>query len=362
MKIRFFNKFVLAMFLLVAGAACTPKADKSRQISQDFFVSAAPEDFQRPAVVKANGKVDRSACEESLSRALCETDSTSGQISANWSRIPCSPKSTDFLPILMRIYDETPDMMRVSLCSLDRIFLSNQIPSTAFASSIVDSNGVMVGGYVGFRKESFLKQPSSLALMTWKEQLAFGGSSQFLSNDPTLVQMNYNLKMEALDADGLFYVLMHELGHLIDFNNGINMGSRQVSNRPSSMAWKNLSWLSDASPLAEAKFLMQDQFCFYNCEKALDIANAIEIYSSLSKSGFVTSYSGTNPIEDFAEFWAWHLALKYKNAEFIAEVPGSGKIDLTHSWPQNQLIQKKLAFIDQLWNSSTLKVDNHEKH
>jgi hypothetical protein len=347
----------LALSTLFAGCSQQnnlASASAPKRLSDDFYVTVVTKGQSLPmaAIVSLQPVDDKQSCEQSLTRAACSTTASAAEITSNYSSIRCAADSAQFVPALMDIYEEMPARMRVSLCSLDRIFISDGITSTAFASSVTDEMGSITGGFVGMRKGTFLAQPKTSQLVTWKEQLAFGGSTQFLANDPKLVQMNYDLKMSTLKSDGLFYVLMHELGHLIDFNNHVN------SPQGMDTAWSKLSWANSDSPLASATFLKRDDFCFYNCSSYLDPRDAKAIYSSLAQSSFVTTYAASNPYEDFAENWAWHMMEQNKNPDYQITVPGEGVVDMNQVFKANAKIQKKIEFIDVLWNRTDLQIDN----
>jgi hypothetical protein len=350
-------RFLLLALLALSGFACS-KPNRTEQLSHDFYVTEVSDDFssrfEDKLFQETPAKLDsREACEVSLKQAVCETTAGTPVITRNPLAVQCSPDSSKYVPALMEIFDETPEKMRLSLCSLEKIFISDAITSTAFASALTNGFGEIVGGYVGFKKGTFVEQPSTHDLVSWKEQLAFGGSTVFLANDPSLVQISYDLKMTTLKKDGLFYVLMHELGHLIDFNN-------QVNSRFAPTGWSRLSWKTADTPLDSARFAHQEDFCFYDCSSYLKREQGLEIYTSLRDSAFMTSYAGQNNYEDFAEFWAWHLMLGSKDPKFEITIPGETTIDLMPAFAANPKLKAKLDFVDQLWNSASLKIDNRK--
>ena len=150
-------------------------------------------------------------------------------------------------------------------------------------------------------------------------------------------------------------VLMHELGHLIDFNNDVNSSSGSVTE------WSRFSWDAGSStPLHQATFYTRDDFCFYDCRSFLSPSAAAEIYTSLQNSAFITTYSSSNPWEDFADFWTWHLMIQYKNPDFEITVPGEITLKMNEGFSSNPQIKSKLDFIGRLWNSTELKVDNRQ--
>jgi hypothetical protein len=349
------KKLILLVGFLVTGCGASNGVSQlPKQLSDDFYVTVAKVGKALPAsaVLKLQPVDDKASCEQALTQAVCETNASAQQITYGYASIKCSPQSSKYVPALMDIYEEMPEKMRASLCSLDRVFISDGITSTAFASSITDSFGNTTGGYIGMRKGTFLSQPTSAQIVSWKEQLAYGGSTVFLANDPKLVQINYDLKLSVLKSDGLFYVLMHELGHLIDFNNHVNSQSSAAT------AWARMSWENAQTPLADATFTHRDDFCFYNCSSYLDPRDAKAIYTSLSESGFVTTYAAQTPYEDFAENWAWHMMELSKSPNYTITIPGEGTVDMNQVFKSNAKIQKKIDFVDRLWNDPKLVIDN----
>ena len=356
--------FALSTFLAL-GSGCTKQPNAASAEAHDFFATVAPANWKANVALISTGN-DLADCEQSLGQAVCETDASSDEIQSNLLGVQCSSNSKQYLPTLMKIVREMPERIRPSICSVYRLFISDNIASTAYASPILSSiTGEIQGAYIGSRKSTFLRQPSIQALATWKEQLVFGGSQNFLSYDPRLVQISYGLKTTVVDNDALFYVLVHELGHLIDFKNSINqtdcgdgLHSRDSECRPLPDSWGALSWEKSGAPLSGYEYYMREFFCFYGCNSHVDMKNATSIYQSMQQSAFLTSYSGVNPMEDFAEFWAWYVMIHNKDPHFKISVPGESEIDMNIAFTQNPKIMRKLDYIDRLWNSPNLKIKN----
>ena len=357
--------------LLIAVGCSNPKSNQtlnqtSSIESQHLFVSYAPTDWVNSVTVLSNFTTpsDRAACEMALQKAVCETTLSADELHVHWSNASCAADSAKYVPAIMAFYDEMPERLRPSLCSINKIFISEGITSTAFASPILnDPEGAPIGAYIGARKSTFLQQPTARALVTWKEQLPFGGSQTFLANDPKLLQINYGIKTQ-LSADGLFYVLIHEMGHLIDFNNhavqtNCARNDRFPGCRPVAGTFSALSWSSYDFPLRNASYLKQDQFCYYNCSGGtISSDDAFDIYSSMVRSAFITPYSGVNMGEDFAEFFVWNLLSRYKGVDYRVQFPGHGEIDMNQGLVNSPLIHEKLEFMDRLWNTPGLKISN----
>lgn len=144
---------------------------------------------------------------------------------------------------------------------------------------------------------------------------------------------------------------MHELGHLIDFNN-------QINSRSSATTWSRFSWVSADTPLKHASFAYRDDFCFYDCDRYLKSSQAKEIYTSLRESDFPTTYAAVNNFEDFAEYWTWHLIRLEKDPSFTIEIPGEVTLVMNDVFVDNPRIKTKMDYIGKLWNSADLRIDN----
>jgi hypothetical protein len=69
----------------------------------------------------------------------------------------------------------------------------------------------------------------------------------------------------------------------------------------------------------------------------------------MAKSGFITTYSAMSPTEDFAEFFAWYVMIRFKSPLYRIQIPGHGVIDMNSNFTNNPLIAAKLNFVDSLW-------------
>jgi hypothetical protein len=327
----------LFLFSLVAFA------QEPTWVSPDFSVVEAPAGW-RPAASPASLHLvteDRAQCEARLREALCVNDETMETLARKWNRVKCDPDSASYLPVAMEIYDEMPERVRPLYCSLEKVFLSDNLWSIAFASAIKKGDR-MIGAFVGARKSSFTGDVTASALLTWKEQLIYGGSQDFLHNDPASVQLNYGMRLEHMKSDGLFYAMMHELGHLVDFQNNANR------------KWEPISWTTFSAARRDSEYQGQRKVCYYNCGSRLRLEQAYPLYLSMRESAFITAYSGVNAYEDFAEFWTWNILRQFKQSDYRIEVPGQPVIDMNPVF-ENPKVQNKMKFIRAIWDSPDTK-------
>lgn len=285
-------------------------------------------------------------CEASLRAALCVTSATKVDIAFAWQKVSCETDSDRYLPAAMELYREIPAPIQPLYCSLKRIFLSDSFSSVAFAS-VTMKEGQINGAFVGIRKASFAEPLTASSLLSWKEQLNFGGSKEYLSRDPRLVELRYGFQLENPRMDALLYVLLHELGHVVDFRNSLTRAGGR---------WFNLSWATEKMPLPQAYFEGQEKICYYYCKETFPSAAAAGIYASLKRSAFITTYSGLSVREDFAEFWAWYLLREYKGADYRIFLPGEGEIEMNSVFTQNPKVRAKMELMREIFRSPETKL------
>jgi hypothetical protein len=311
-------------------------------LSHDFAVVEAPANWQPAEKFFHLVSDERAQCEAHLREALCVNNETMETLASKWSKVPCDADSADYLPVAMEIYDEMPARIRPLFCSLEKLFLSDNLWSIAFASAIKKGDK-MIGALVGARKSTFTGDVKASALLTWKEQMIYGGSKDFLHNDPNSVQLSYGMKLDAMKSDGLFYAMMHEMGHLVDFQNNANK------------KWEPISWTTFSAARRDSEYKGQRKVCYYNCGTRLDLSEAYPMYLSMRESAFITAYSGVNAYEDFAEFWTWNILREFKQSDYRIELPGQPVIDMNPVF-ENPKVQKKMKFIREVWDSPDTKI------
>lgn len=330
---------ILSLLFVISAFA---HGAEPRWLAHDFAVVEAPADWAPKGKNFHFVTDERAACEAHLRQALCVNNETLESLARNWNKVPCDANSADYLPVAMEIYDEMPALTRPLFCSLEKLFLSDNLWSIAFASAIRKGDR-MIGALVGARKSTFTGDVKASALLTWKEQLIYGGSEEFLHNDPASVQLNYGMRLEHMKSDGLFYAMMHEMGHLVDFQNNANK------------EWEPLSWVTFSAARRDSEYKGQRKVCYYQCGARMDLAEAYPLYLSMRESAFITAYSGVNAYEDFAEFWTWNILRQFKQSDYRIEVPGQPVIDMNPVF-ENPKVQRKMQLIREVWDSPDTKI------
>jgi hypothetical protein len=230
-------------------------------------------------------------CRAHIATAVCVVNAGSSTL-----KRPCLDGAAPYIAQFEALYDSfTPELQKM-FCSLRHLYIENQITSTAYAQSLVKSDGTPAGGAnVGIRR-SILDQALHYAPWeSWKEQLSFGGTTQ--SYVPSATLPFYELTGPDNIQVFLYAVMAHEFGHLFDFANGLN---RFGSTGPT--GWSVLSWSNASTPIPNDDFADRKKFCFYSCGgNTSDISIANALYSALDQTSFISSYAATNPWDDFAE-------------------------------------------------------------
>jgi len=376
-KMKFHILVLILGSLLILSCGSTEKYPTNSSSLQPtghsphFRISMAPENWESYNQRSIASGDPRQDCQEQLRKAICLTTADENDITGavGWNKVHCDPKSDQFLPQLMEYYDELPNQIRPTFCTLKKIFISDGIDGLEFTGGIVNADGTKpVGAYIGIQKANMSINVSTGQIVTWKEQRGvFGQGGGFLKSSAAYPQVSYNLKMSVLKEDGFYYVITHELGHVIDFYNCINSTMWVDGQKPckaSQAGWAGMSWgphgsLDSGTPLKEAAFYRQKDLCW---EGACDpnhlpkLSEALTFYQSIQKSAFITAYSGFDESEDFAESWAWYLALHFKSPNYKVVIPGHATLDMNGMFTSSPLLVEKQKFIDDLWHNPKFKL------
>lgn len=341
----------LPLLLLTLAGCGEQHTSKTVPLTPDFGVTYVSDTWQSPQTHldsqitnTSDRHSPREQCQERIEKTICVTNQTSQEILRNVGKIKCLPDNSRYVADAMSIYDELPEKMQPLFCSISYIYITDKLASVGLANVLYQKNRI-VGGYFVLRKSVFDAPPSIPDVLTWKEQLIFGGSRNFLSNNPGLVQVRSDVILKKSKNMTLFYLFTHELAHFLDYKNKI---TREGS------AWTNYSWNPMNIPNESARYSLQNQICFYNCFQYIGADKAHELYSSLKNSAFMTTYAGVNRYEDFAEFWTWYVIRRFKNSSHKVVIPEQGEIELDSIFTENPKIQDKMRMIEAIWNSPDL--------
>ena len=350
---------VLVFLAAVAAAGCSVNSASPAhtiRVSNDVVTSIVG-NADSKALTEATATDDSltdQTCMEHIKRVACVSLE---KYSAFDPRCSADAVTVDMLAKIPEIVGQLPPLHRKVFCNIGRFQIQPAIESIAYAGQILnDENTKMVGVMVGVRADAIEGKKTNTALFSWKEQLNFGLSKM---NDP-----NYVLSpkgptvVEGISGSNLslvLYVITHEVTHLIDFLNLANHtdytheGVTWVANElPDSFAL--LSWpakykiMETDGPTPEwvAMSPILSQFCFYSCTRTIPIENMKLTYDTLKNSSFMTSYSTSSQMEDFADSSTMYL-LGPKGFEYKIVGPyGEALFSSDTAWVNPNLNAKKL--------------------
>lgn len=258
-------------------------------------------------------------CRANIAKVLCEVIPL--QNDNEWYKLldrKCLGNESQYLPAIEKIYDGLDSLNQGMFCSLRRIFIEQELDSTAYASVITKFDNeqgeqTLPGAVMGIRKSLLTNTIPMATWMTWKEQLNFTEVNRELETPLAYPKFEIQGNLSFLQN-----VFGHEFGHLFDFANKINkinvdgscLEKVEEENRASCYSfaddsWASLSWKSVREIKPEHDFFGRKRFCYYYCQPE-DRMNESEMnrsYKEISLSDFVSTYAATNAYDDFAESW-----------------------------------------------------------
>jgi hypothetical protein len=344
-------KSLVLVVVLLALAACSKS--ETAKAPGDFKVTkmkAPLPAWQRPT-----------DCRENIRQAICLVDQvdpkTPGSADENSSLTrPCDPvHSIDYVPAFEALYDSYPPQFQKMFCSLRRIFVERGFFGSAYAGSFTDSDGKRLEGAVIGVRQSLIEHPFSIsAWASWKEQLNFGG-------DPK----DYALKLPfpkfeipgESSSDFMSFVFAHEFGHLFDFKNNVNQfkGDPECFKTESCPAvagtWTSLSWSTESSHSPTSRFSNSSALCFYDCKTTLSPALIPDVYEAFFGSNFISTYSSTNPYDDFAEMLAYYYLRTTLKKSVLLSYSEAKTVDATDRL-QAPALKEKLDYVEKFLRES----------
>lgn len=292
----------LAFFVLCLGVLAPP-AHAREWLAPDFFVDTLTpgENFawnagRRPTDCRAN-----------IAKIMCVGVSSVSLDAAPTMSRGCDEDDAKYVGFFEAVYDRLAPTLQKMFCSV-RILRVEPMESIAYAGMSYN------GAEVGFRKSVIDEGLELSKLMSWKEQLPFGGERD--AYNPVSNLPNITVKSAQPPVQDLaYYVLTHEFGHLFDFANDIN---RSTSSGAIAKSWTAFSWVSEGRVRRDQDFPGRANVCYYNCSHGPIAYNKIPaLYAGLDKSNFITMYAATNMYDDFAESLAMTLMAQDPTGSYV---------------------------------------------
>jgi hypothetical protein len=286
---RFLSWFLVGCFLAGASSA---SASTRQWLAHDFFVESG-------AVAELSGLLRDTQgrrvtdCRANIRAVTCVSRGNFDVTGDVEMTRACAPGAEPYVAFFEGVYDRLAPALQKMFCSVKVIHVEPHLESIAYAGM------TFRGAEVGFRKSIIDEGLDLSKLISWKEQLPFGGERDNYAVAKNLPQVDIRSEHSGVQ-DLAFYVLSHEFGHLFDFANDINNWG--------STGWTSLSWETSNAPKADTDFPHRDGICYYTCtERPLSPSVIPALYAGFDKSRFVTLYAATNIYDDWAESLAFYM-------------------------------------------------------
>ena len=326
------NLLLVGVVLLGATSA---RAETRTWLAPDFYVDTV--DVGEPWATRSPMRV--TDCRAQIGAALCVVASRFEHAGSTMSR-GCESDDAKYRDFFEAVYDRLPPPLQKMFCSVDTLYVEPGLESIAYAG--MRGNGTVVG----FRKSVIDEGLDLSTVLSWKEQLPFGGER----DDYNLAKDLPNIATKSDDKplnDLAYYVLVHEFGHLFDFANNLNTQCFPgAACRARAGSWTAISWQTTLRPKASADFPHRSDVCYYQCGGRVLPKSAIEsVYSGLHATDFVTLYAGTNVYDDLAESLAFYYLEKEGDFSFNLDTRQGSTYDLL-SKVNDPVFAQKRAYLE----------------
>ncbi|MGZ3798435.1 MAG: hypothetical protein ACXVB1_18850 [Pseudobdellovibrionaceae bacterium] len=104
------------------------------------------------------------------------------------------------------------------------------------------------------------------------------------------------------------------------------------------------------TPNAIGTFTYREELCFYGCKPGHgNPAIMNPLYESIEQSNLLTTYSATNPWDDFAEATAFWAATSRYPTKYEAVLPNGDVYNLTEKYQRNIRYQPKREWLENFY-------------
>lgn len=325
------QRCLLSLCMLLLSAPLFSSTAHAREwLAPDFFVDTVVPG-QGLAWMVSKRPTD---CRANISRVMCVGFSA---VDEDFRATPdmsrgCDSDDAKYVAFFEAVYDRLPSAMQKMFCSVRVLRVEPNLESIAYAGMGFN------GAEVGFRKSVIDDELDLSTLMSWKEQLPYGGERDVYAPVSTLPRIAVASDQPPVQ-DLAFYVLTHEFGHLFDFANDINNGPSGPRD------WTALSWRNESRVLPEQDFPGRAQVCYYNCgDRIIPRSKIPALYAGLDASNFVTMYAATNIYDDFAESVAMTLMADDPSSSYVL-TDGQGASYDAHVKLKSPQFARKAAYV-----------------
>ncbi|MCP4134285.1 MAG: hypothetical protein GY754_25145 [bacterium] len=175
-------------------------------------------------------------------------------------------------------------------------------------------------------------------LVTQKDKTCFN------INDPSIdISINCGKKYS-----GFLYILLHESTHAVDYVVNITpyVEPDMVKyNKNAPQKTPFTKWIWDTYKKPETAYPFRTDVTFYGFNKGprVNIVRALDMYSSLSRSPFVSLYGSLNWAEDLAEFVTYYHLTQKLGEKYVISVKKNNKVLFSYEPMKSAAVKERFS-------------------
>lgn len=251
--------------------------------------------------------------------------------------------SAEFISDVHNAFAEIPaPVQRMLAQKLAGIYFVEDLGGSGFTDQIYGTSKP-VAGYIVL-DASVLQNNTANSWATWKENSPFIGSSDFKLNAIIEEALQDNRKQ------AIQYILLHELGHVLAIDAGINPNwntDPKDIDTTASYPFLHLSWKFSKDTnrylsIFDQSFPQREDVVYFFGAK-LPAARMVDTYEALGRTNFATLYAVKNPHDDFAEAFVTYVHTVLMGKPFEITLSSGGKIAKVYKscWAEERCAAKK---------------------
>jgi hypothetical protein len=290
---------------------------------------------------------DIEKCAEHIKAIVCLVDSPSKEGDRYKDGRTCLVESSNYVTPILKAYEHYPGFVQTAICDLKKIYIERSFFGPAWSALAKEND--LHSGLIGLRQKELDSDLPISTYTTWFEQQSFGAKDNF-EVDPKLPRVKV-LTNQNPEPRGVAYMLLHEVGHIFDYQQKFNDETCLKDCKPDQKSWTAISWNSIETPKPFADFPIRKSICINNCQgKFLKRSDSNKIYNDIYNHGFISQLATLNAMEDFAESFAVYVSSKYMNIHYEIHFIDGVRYNLDDNLKAKKF-EKKLKFLESHFNN-----------
>lgn len=230
--------------------------------------------------------------------------------------------------------------------------------ASAYAEVVADAQGHPQGGLIVVDSDALKRTANEWA--SWKDMSAFRPAPD-LSIDVVIEPAAANNRVNALR-----YILLHEIGHLVDYRLGITPLDGGNTQNISNNGFFALSWEDGQSTRSirlgdkirsryDSQWQGREELKFYTFDaSAHSMAVARDVYTWLAGTSFPTLYAASSSADDFADSFANYVHVVLSKRPYVIRIHRGKTVEFeyTSCWKKKPCATKRKT-MEALYDKAT---------